>query len=124
MISFESRVCGIGQPCGLVVKFGVLHFGSLGSAPCCRPTPLIGGHAVAVAHIQNRGRLAWVLVEGKSSSSKKRKIGTDVSSGTIFLRKKNEGGCGTDTFRKTPYHLKMFFSKSPEVRPLVFSFTA
>ena len=33
-------------------------------------TPLIS-HAVAVSHIQNRGRLAQMLAQGQSSSSKK-----------------------------------------------------
>ena len=40
--------------------------------PGCTPAPLNGGHAVAVAtHIQNRGRLAQMLSQGKSSSRKK-----------------------------------------------------
>ena len=37
---------------GLVVKFGMLCFGSLGSVPRHRTIPLISGQAVAVAHIQ------------------------------------------------------------------------
>ena len=41
--------------------------------PRCRPTPPIGGHAVAVAHIQNRGRLEQMLAQGQSSSAKKPK---------------------------------------------------
>ena len=45
-------------PPGLVVKFGVLHFGGPGLVPWQRPTSLIGGHAVVVTHIQNGGRLA------------------------------------------------------------------
>ena len=60
-----------GQPSGLVVKFGVLCFNSPGSVPGHGPTPLVGGHAVAVTHIQNRGRLAQMLAQGESSSSKK-----------------------------------------------------
>ena len=40
-----------GWPHGLVVNFNPLHFGGLGSIPGCEPTPLIGGQAVAVAHI-------------------------------------------------------------------------
>ena len=50
-----------GWPCGPVVNFGMLHFGSLDSVPGCRFTPVIGNNAVVVTHIQNR------------------KIGTDVS---------------------------------------------
>ena len=38
------------------------------------PTPLVSSHAVAVTHIQNGGRLAQMLAQGDSSSSKKRKI--------------------------------------------------
>ena len=62
------------QPCGLVVKFSLLHFSGLGSVPGCGPTPLVESHAVAVTHIQNRGRLVQMLVQGESSSSKKRKL--------------------------------------------------
>ena len=40
------------------------------SDPDCRPTPLISD-AVAAPHIQNRGRLAWTLAQGESSSAKK-----------------------------------------------------
>ena len=64
-----------GQLHGLVVKFGALYFGGLGSVPRHGPTPLLGSHAVAATHIQNRGRLAQMLAQGKSSSNKKRKIG-------------------------------------------------
>ena len=61
-----------GQPRGLVVKFSVLCFGGPGSVPGHRYTPLIGGHAVAATHIQNknRGRLAQMLAQGESSSAK------------------------------------------------------
>ena len=69
----------MGQPCGIVVKFGAPHFGGLGSRPRFtgldpwhRPTPLVS-HAVAATHIQNRGRLA-----------------TDVSSGDYFSAKKTK----------------------------------
>ena len=53
-----------GQPHGLVVKFGVLCFDSLGSVPGHGPTLLVSSHAVAVTHIQNRGRLAQMLAQG------------------------------------------------------------
>ena len=64
-----------GQPHGLVIKFGVLHFGHH-SVPGHEPTPLIGDRAVAATHIQNRGRVA-----------------KDDSSGQIFFnnnKKKSE----------------------------------
>ena len=60
-----------GSPCGLVVKFG----GSPGSIPGCGPTPVISGHVVMAAHIQNRGRSAQMLAQDCPSSSKKKKIG-------------------------------------------------
>ena len=47
----------MGRPHGLVVKLGVLHFGSPGSVPRHGHTPFISSHAVAGTHIQNRGRL-------------------------------------------------------------------
>ena len=61
-----------GQPCGLVVKFGLLHFGGLSSVLGRGPIPLVSSHAVAATHIQNGGRLAH------------------VSSGQIFLTQKQE----------------------------------
>ena len=39
------------------------------------PSALIGNHAVAAAHIQNRGRLVQLLAQSTSSLSKKRKVG-------------------------------------------------
>ena len=48
-------------------KFAMLCFGSLGSVPRCGSTPLLGGHAVAVTHKQNRGRLAQMLARSESS---------------------------------------------------------
>ena len=65
----------MGQPHGLVVKFGALSFSGLGLVSGHRPAPLISSHAVAVTHIQNRGRLAQMSAQGKSSSAKnKQKI--------------------------------------------------
>ena len=61
-----------GWPHGLVVTFSRLCFGSPGLVPRCGSTPLIGGHAVAATHIQNRGRLAQMLAQGESSSAKTR----------------------------------------------------
>ena len=82
-----------GQPCGLTVKFGVLCFSGLGSAPRHRPTPLIRGR-VCGTHIQNRGRLAQILAQGESSQAKRGRLATNVSSGWISLSKK-EGNSKT-----------------------------
>ena len=68
--NFKSIKCLRGQPCGLVVKFGALGFGSLGSVPGHGSTTLVGSHAVVVTHIQNRGHLAHMLAQGDSSSAK------------------------------------------------------
>ena len=62
-----------GQPHGLVVKFGTLCFSSPGSVPRCGPILRVGGHAVAVTHIQNRGSFSWMLAQGESSSAEKKK---------------------------------------------------
>ena len=59
---------------GPMPNFSVLLFGSPGSAPGHGPTPLISGHAVAVTHIQNRGRLTQMLAQGESSSGNKKSI--------------------------------------------------
>ena len=65
-----------GQPHGIVVKASVLHFGSLGSQVWILGGDLhyLSSHAVAATHLQNRGRLAQVLAQSKSSSPKKKKI--------------------------------------------------
>ena len=44
----------------------------LGSVPGHGPTPLGDGRAVVATHIQNRGRLAQMLVQGESSSAKEK----------------------------------------------------
>ena len=57
----------------------VLSFGSpwfTGSNPERGPTHHSSSHATMVSYIQNRGRLARMLVQGQSSSSKKRKTGS------------------------------------------------
>ena len=51
-------------------------------------THCLSSHAMAVSHIQNRGRLAQVLAQGQSSQAKRGRLATDVSSGPIFLTKK------------------------------------
>ena len=61
------------SPSGLVVKFGVLHFGGPGVIPGRGPIPLIcqwpccGGGA----HIQEEEDWQQMLAQGKSSSAKK-----------------------------------------------------
>ena len=91
-------------------------FGSLGLVPGHRPTPLIGGHAVVVNHIQNRGRVAWMLAQGESSSAKTnqpKKWITDLKSKTIKLlgenlwRKRDQGVERGDL----PFYLFIFFAK-------------
>ena len=53
-------------------KFGMFHFGGPCLVPGHGPTPLISVHAVVMTHIQNRGRLAQMLAQGKSSSERKK----------------------------------------------------
>ena len=77
----------LGRPHGLVVKFSTLCFSTPGSVPRSGHTPLFSGHAVAATHIQNRGRLAQMLAQGKYSATKKRRLATDGSSGWLFLSK-------------------------------------
>ena len=69
------------SPSSLVVKFGMLHFGGLGSVPRSGTTPLISGHAVVVAHIQKEEDWQQMLAQGKSSLAKRGRLATDVSSG-------------------------------------------
>ena len=75
MNTYLSKTVFRGQLHGLVLKFGVLFFGTLGLVPRHGPILLVAGHAEAVTHIQSRGRLAQMLAQGESLSSKKRKIG-------------------------------------------------
>ena len=56
---------------GLVVMFPTLCFSHLDWVPRHRPTPFVG-HAMVVTHIQNRGRLAQMLAQGKSSNKRGR----------------------------------------------------
>ena len=39
------------------------------------------------SHIQNRGRWAWMLTQGQSSSAKRGGLAANLSSGLIFLKK-------------------------------------
>ena len=55
-----------------MVKFGTLYFGGLSSVPLRGSIPLARGHAMAVTHIQNRGRLAQMLTQGESSLNEKK----------------------------------------------------
>ena len=63
-----------GWPRGLAVKGACSATGDLGSDPKRAPTHRLSGHAVVASHIK------W------------RKIGTDVSSGPVFLSKKRRIG--------------------------------
>ena len=74
-LGMHQKIVPGGQPHGLVVKFSTLYFSSPGSVPSYRLIPLLGGHAVEATYIQNRGRLAQLLAQDESFSSKKRKIG-------------------------------------------------
>ena len=49
----------------------------MGSDTQYRPTPLIS-HAAEASHIQSRGRLAQMLVQGESSSPGKKKEGKEI----------------------------------------------
>ena len=62
------------SPSGLVVKFGVFHFGGPGSVPECGPTPLIH---------------QWPCC-GDGSPTKRGRWAADVSSGQIFFSDKKE----------------------------------
>ena len=73
-----------GQPHGIVVKSSALLQQSGFTAPLI-------SCAVAATHIRSRGRLTQMLAQGTSSSSKKRgRLATDVSSERIFLTKNND----------------------------------
>ena len=71
------------------LKFRALCFGSPGFTgldPGCGLTHSLSSHAVAASHVQSRGRWAWILAQGQSSSNKKRGgLAEVVSSGQIFL---------------------------------------
>ena len=85
ILKFDFR----GWPSGVVVKF-VLCFsgpGFVGLDPRHGAIHCSSSHAVMASYIGNRGKLTQMLAQGPSSSSKKRKIGTDISSGPIFLTK-------------------------------------
>ena len=64
-----------GRPGGIVVRLA-LCFRSLGLTGCDprhRPTHCSSGYAVVASHMQNRGRLAQILAQGHSSSTKSKK---------------------------------------------------
>ena len=67
-----EKVKAEARPVAQHFNFGSLPFGALGFVPRCGPTPLVGGHAVAATHTQNRIRLAQKLTQGESSSAKKK----------------------------------------------------
>ena len=90
LIPLDIQNILLGQPHGLEVKFSMHLFSDLGSVPGHEPTPLVSGHTVAVTHTQNGRRLAQMLSQGESSSSKSGRLETDVSSGQNFLSKKTK----------------------------------
>ena len=51
-IKVNTKIIRWGRPHGLVVKFSTLYFSGPGLVPQHGPTPLFGGHAVAVTHIK------------------------------------------------------------------------
>ena len=57
----------------LLVTFVVLRLSCHHLVLGCTPTLLTNGPAVVATHIKNRGRLAWMLAQGESSSAKKEK---------------------------------------------------
>ena len=61
-----------GQSRDLGVKFGTLHFGGPGSIPWAQTYTTHWWHTVVATHKQDRGRLTQMLVQGKSSSGKKK----------------------------------------------------
>ena len=86
---FENNLHG--QPQGIGVEF----MGSVSAAPGFSglhpergPTYL--SHAMAVSHIQSRGRLAQMLAQQQSSSSKMRKIGNALAQGQSSSPKRKE----------------------------------
>ena len=62
-------------PYCIVVKLGMLCFSGPDLIPRNRPIPLVSCHGVAATLIQNRGKLAQMLAQGQSSSSKKKGTG-------------------------------------------------
>ena len=63
------------QGAGLVAWWLSLACSALAPQVWFPGTDLDGGHAVVTNHVQNRGRLAQMLAQRQSSSSRKRKIG-------------------------------------------------
>ena len=84
--------------------------GFVGSDPRWGLTHHSSSHAVVASHIQIRGGLAQMLAQGKSSSSRKRRLTTVVSSGPIFLTKtkqnknKNTQKCPFSCRERGPTH--------------------
>ena len=70
-------VCYWSQPNGIVVKFGVLRFGDLGSVPGHGPTPLLVAMLRRQSTYKTEEDWQQMLVQGESSSTKKerKKIG-------------------------------------------------
>ena len=73
-----------------VLCFSGLEF--TGSDPRRGPTHHSSSHTVSASHEQSGGRLAWMLAQRQSSSSKKRRLATEIRSGPIFLTKTKKVG--------------------------------
>ena len=59
-------------------------------------------HTVVASHIQNRGRLAQMLAQGQSFSSKKRKIGNRCQLRDNLLQRKKEAFIGLPILSEMP----------------------
>ena len=69
--------------------------GFSGSDPGCRHgTAWQKAMLWSASHGYSRGRWAWMLAEGQSSSAKSGGLAADVSSGLIFLKKRKKRGAG------------------------------
>ena len=53
-----------------MVKFGMLHFGGVGSVPSTELLHHVSSHAVAAAHIQKEEDWQQILAQDESSSAK------------------------------------------------------
>ena len=82
-----------GLPGGAVVKFTRSALVAQGS-----PVQILGAYRCTAyqamlwqaSHIESRGRWAWVLAQGQSSSAKRGGLAVGISSGVIFLKKKKK----------------------------------
>src|SRR3712207_2934236 len=93
-----------GQPGGTAVKFARSASAALGSLVRILGVDLRTAWQAMLcqaSHIKSRGRWAWMLAQGQSSSAKRGGLAADVSSGLIFLKKKKK----TQKKKKTKFML-------------------